>query len=201
MQFFFLDFSKVFDSIEWEFMFKSLERFGFQESILSWIKTLYTNIKGCISNNVWILEPYAIERGIWQLCPLSALICITAGETLANRIRKEKQIRGFEIKLSGSNHSIKISQLADDTTLFLKLKDGISIALNIIEIFGNLSGLKLNRSKTEGIWLGRLKHCKEKFENITWTIDMGKYLGFILVMTYQNANKVILKNNYKNQKR
>jgi hypothetical protein len=57
------------------------------------------------------------------------------GEILANRIRKEKHIRGFEIKLSGSNHSIKISQLADDTTLFLKLKNGISIALNIIEIF------------------------------------------------------------------
>jgi hypothetical protein len=56
--------------------------------------------------------------------------------------------------------------LLDDTTLFLKLKNGISIALNIIEIFGNLSGLKLNRSKTEGIWLGRLKHCKDKFENL-----------------------------------
>jgi hypothetical protein len=50
---------KAFDSIEWEFMFKSLERFGFQESILSWIKTLYTNIKGCISNNGWISERIA----------------------------------------------------------------------------------------------------------------------------------------------
>jgi hypothetical protein len=63
---------------------------------------------------------------------------------------------------SGSNHNIKISQLADDTTLFLRSKNEISIALNIMEIFGNLSGLKLNRNKTEGIWLGRLKHCKEK---------------------------------------
>jgi hypothetical protein len=164
----FLDFSKAFDSIEWEFMF-SLERFGFQESILSWIKTLYTNIKGCtcISNNGWISEPYTIERGIRQECPLSALIFITAVEILANRIRNEKQVRGFEIKLNGSNHGIKISQLADDITFFLKSKNEISIALYIIEIFGNLLGLKLNRSKTEGIWLGRLKHCKEKFENIT----------------------------------
>jgi hypothetical protein len=30
--------------------------------------------------------------------------------------------------------------------------------MNIIEEFGNLSGLKLNKNKTEGIWLGRLKH-------------------------------------------
>ena len=97
----FLDFSKAFDSIEWEFMF-SLERFEFQESILSWIKTLYTNIKGCtcISNNGWISEPYTIERGIRQECPLSALIFITAVEILANRIRNEKQVRGFEIKLN-----------------------------------------------------------------------------------------------------
>jgi hypothetical protein len=41
--------------------------------------------------------------------------------------------------------------------------------MNIIEEFGNLSGLKLNKYKTEGIWLGRLKHTKDKYENITWT--------------------------------
>ena len=39
--------------------------------------------------------------------------------------------------------------------------------MNIIEEFSNLSGLKLNKNKTEGIWLGRLKHIKDKYENIT----------------------------------
>jgi hypothetical protein len=58
-----------------------------------------------------------------------SLIFITAVEILANLIRNEKQIRGFEIKLNGSNHSIKISQLADDTTLFLKSKNEISIVM------------------------------------------------------------------------
>jgi hypothetical protein len=46
-----------------------------------------------------------------------------------------------------------------------------------MERFGNLSGLRLNRKKTEGMWLGRLRHCKEQFENITWTKDMAKCLG------------------------
>jgi hypothetical protein len=81
------------------------------------------------------------------------LLFITEVEILANWIRNGKQIRGFEIKLNRSNHSIKISQLADDTTLFLKSKNDISITLNIMEIFGNLSGLKLNRNKTEGIYI------------------------------------------------
>ena len=36
-------------------------------------------------------------------------------------------------------------------------KDEISRALNLIETFGTLSGLKLNRNKTESIWLGALK--------------------------------------------
>ena len=80
------------------------------------------------------------------------------------------KLRGIEIKLNSITGNIKICQLADDTTLFLKTKRGITIAMNIIEEFGNLSGLKLNKYKTEGIWLGRLKHTKD----ITWTNEPVK---------------------------
>ena len=71
-------------------------------------------------------------------------------------VRQDSNIKGFQIKLDEKTHSLKISQLADDTTLFLNSKNEIHQALNLIEIFGTLSGLKLNKSKTEGIWLGRL---------------------------------------------
>jgi hypothetical protein len=43
-----------------------------------------------------------------------------------------------------------LSQLADDTTVFVQSKKEISIALNIIETFDSFSGLILNRNKTEG---------------------------------------------------
>ena len=51
------------------------------------------------------------------------------------------KLRGIEIKLNSITGNIKICQLADDTTLFLKTKRGITIAMNIIEEFGNLSAL------------------------------------------------------------
>ena len=62
----FLDFSKAFDSLEWEFMYLSLEKFGFQKSIIKWLRTLYSNIKGCILNNGWISSPFKINRGNGQ---------------------------------------------------------------------------------------------------------------------------------------
>jgi hypothetical protein len=48
-------------------------------------------------------------------------------------------------------HSINISQLADDTTLFCNSKEDVLKAMNEIEIFGSFSGLLLNRSKTGGM--------------------------------------------------
>ena len=42
------------------------------------------------------------------------------------RIRNNKNIKGFQAKIDEINHSIKISQLADDTTLFFNSKAEIS---------------------------------------------------------------------------
>ena len=50
----------------------------------------------------------------------------------------------------------------DDTALYFNSKTEISLALNEIEIYGSFSGLIMNKDKTEGLWIGKLKHCKEK---------------------------------------
>jgi hypothetical protein len=50
--------------------------------------------------------------------------------------------------------------------------------MNEIEIFGTFSGLMINRNKTEGLWIGKLKHSKDKVENIKWTNKPIKSLGF-----------------------
>ena len=107
-------------------MYEALNKFGFPESLLRWVHTLYKNNKGCILNNGWISAPYDIFRGIKQGCPLSSLIFVVAVEILACRVRQDNNIKGFQIKLDAKNHTLKISQLAYDTTLFLKSKHDIS---------------------------------------------------------------------------
>ena len=85
---------------------------------------------------------------------------------MALRLRNNKDIKGFQIKIDEQTHCIKISQSADDTTLYFNSKNDISVAMNEIEIFGNFSGLMINRNKTEGLWIGKQKHSKDKEENI-----------------------------------
>ena len=39
-----IDFEKVFDSLSWNFLFRTLENFNFGESFVEWVRLFYTNI-------------------------------------------------------------------------------------------------------------------------------------------------------------
>ena len=96
-------------------------------------------------NNGWISDIFRNLHGIRQCCPLSALLFVLSIEIMALRIRNNKNIKGFQIKIDEQTHSITISQLADDTTLHFNSKNDISVAMNEIEIFGTFSGLMINK--------------------------------------------------------
>ena len=59
-----IDFQKAFDTINWSFLLKCLKAFNFGESFISWVKTLYTNIESCVTNNGKSSEFFILERGI-----------------------------------------------------------------------------------------------------------------------------------------
>ena len=54
-----------------------------------------------------------------------------------------------------NNYEIKISQYANDTTLILDgSKQALLSALNVLDEFSKVSGLKLNEKKTGALWIG-----------------------------------------------
>ena len=46
-----IDFEKAFDSIEWAFLFKTLDAFNFGKYFIKWIQILYIDIQACVGNN------------------------------------------------------------------------------------------------------------------------------------------------------
>ena len=61
-----IDFKKAFDSIEWNFLCKSLKHFGFGKGYINWIKTIYKQSTSCIKNNGYISETFHTSRGVRQ---------------------------------------------------------------------------------------------------------------------------------------
>jgi hypothetical protein len=107
----FLDFSKAFDSLEWDFMLSTLKHYGFNYSFVTWVETLYNNIQTCVINNGWISEIFKNTRGSRQEYPLSALLFVISVEIMALRLRENKNINGIKVKFDDKAHIIKISQL------------------------------------------------------------------------------------------
>ena len=91
-----------------------------------------------------------LKRGVRQGYPLSGMPFILAVEPLAIQIRKSKSIKG----LKNGNKESKVSLYADDTTTFIR-DDSSAVALfALLDQFSTLSGLRINKSKTEGLWFG-----------------------------------------------
>ena len=167
-----IDFEKAFDSLNWDFVAETLKIFGFGPSLQDWISLLYKDSKSCVLNNGFSSPYFNIHRGVRQGDPLSPYLFVLCAEILAILIRNDKNIKGLTI----ANEEIKISQFADDTTLFLRNSDSINACFNLLDKFSRISGLKVNADKTEALWLGKEKFSKEKPFGIKWSKSI-KILG------------------------
>lgn len=152
-----LDFSKAFDTLSKTCILEALNIFNFGPKFIQFIATTMEQTESCIHNGGWLSECFPTERGIRQGCPLSPLLFVIAVEILAIKLRNCKDITGIQIQHGELTAVSKIKQLADDTTLTLKNENDIALAIEIIDDFTYYSGLKLNKLKCKGIWLGSRK--------------------------------------------
>ena len=105
---------------------------------MCFVKTMYTNVSCQISNNGYLSRKVTLNRGVRQGCPLSPLLYCIVAETLGNLIRQNLKIDG--LRLPGSRKEVKISQHADDTTLFLRNNFSVEEAIATIKLYELGSG-------------------------------------------------------------
>ena len=79
---------------------------------------------------------------------------------MANLIRGSPRIKGDLLPGSGGLQA-KVRSYADDTTLLLKDSRSLASLFELIDLVEKGTGAKLNRSKTEAMWLGAWKFCND----------------------------------------
>ena len=175
-----IDFEKAFDTLEWNFIFKTLKAMNFGPSLITWIQTFYTNIESCILSNGHASPFFNIGRGVRQGDPLSSYLFVLAVEMLSVAVKENKDIQGIVTK----NNHLKVIQYADDTTAILKDYNSVQNFIKVTKIFQQLSGLKINKTKTEAIWLGPLEPQFELPDRMQFSKEPVKVLGIYLCSNF-----------------
>ena len=124
---------------------RTLDYSNFGCDIKRWVKIFYTNIESAVQNNdLFITNCFKPSKEVRQGCPNSPYLFILSAEVLSIKIRQDSNVRGTKI----FGREIKLSQFADDTTLFNAKLESLELALKIVDDFGKIAGLSLNVKKT-----------------------------------------------------
>ena len=167
-----IDQQKAFDRVDHQYLLRTLKALNLPDNFIDWVKIMYTDIYSNIEINGTTTQDIKISRSVRQGCPLSMLLFILTAEGLAEKIRANPEIKGYNIT---PNIEKKIAAYTDDTTLILTTKKSIDESLKMIEEYCNASGALTNIEKTEAIILGPWK-LKDLREILSWIKDRVKIL-------------------------
>ena len=111
-------------------------------------------------------------------------------EVFACTIRDNKSVKGIDV----NNTTVKVTQLADDMTIIVKDIMSLQLSLNIINMFYQASGLKLNYTNTEILATGRRApfYTNQNPYRLKWVKDRVYALG---TWFYKDHRKTVRENN------
>ena len=182
----FLDFKKAFDSIEWNYLLETLQPFNFDHDIQNWIKSFYNNVTSCVLNNGHASTFFSLQRGVRQGCPLSGVLFVLGIELLSRSIKNDPTIKGIQV----NKNELKVNQYADDTTVFVRDLDSVTSLLGVLNDFKEHSGLEINTSKTEAMWLGEWKDRTDQPFGFKWPKEPINALGVFFSYNQESVNRL-----------
>ena len=149
-----LDAEKAYDRVEHDYLWKVLKAFGVPPGFIRTVEDIYLNAKSWVWINGWKTYSFRLKRGVRQGDPLSCLLFNYSLEPLGMVIRNTKRLKGIPIEKTYRAKHLKIKMFADDTQVFLGIKDKASTFFEISSEFRYLSGTKYNVSKSIALLVG-----------------------------------------------
>ena len=129
---------------------------------------------------VFWIAVYVLQRGVRQGDPLSPYLIVIAAEILAFAIQTNTDIQGLKI----GKEEFKLVQYADDLTVFVPNVACAQLVFHLLDQFRFCSGLKVNYTKTEAMWIGSSRDSTATPLGLTWRGSV-KALG--IVFTYNTT--------------
>lgn len=183
-----LDAEKAFDGVEWGFLFKLLEKFGFGQTFISWVRLLYASPKARVYTNNHYSSYFSLSRGTRQGCPLSPLLFALIIEPLAIKLRTSACLQGIE--RDGVKHYVSL--YADDLLLYIT-DPGICShrIIQTLDDFGTFSGYKINLQKTVCFPINNLaKQLKQGQIPFHLTLNSFRYLGIDIAHSFKDLHNL-----------
>ena len=185
-----VDFEKAFDTVEWSFIEKTLDFYGFGPTLCRWIKCFYTDITSTVTNNGHLSEFFNLARGVRQGDPLSPYLFILVLELLSAALKYDPIVSGVTV----NDSEFLLSQYADDSSLILdENEESLKQALHIFDSFAACAGLRVNVDKTEAIWVGSRLGSNEKLlpnRKLSWNTS-GKFKLLGIRFNLLNEDKTL----------
>lgn len=182
-----LDIRKAFDTLNWDFLLRVLQRMGFPPLFTEWIMV---SIKSCmisIKINGSLEGFFKAESGLRQGDPLSPYLFVIAMEALTACLAKSSASANFKHHWQTKTLSITHISFADDVMLFSYGDEpSVQLLMEGVNAFSAMSGLHPNKNKSSCFFA----NVAENIQHIIITstgFQLGslpvRYLGLPLIST------------------
>ncbi|GJX36031.1 RNA-directed DNA polymerase, eukaryota, reverse transcriptase zinc-binding domain protein [Tanacetum coccineum] len=189
-----IDLQKAYDTINWDFLGKSLSGFGFHSKWIKWVMTCITTAKFTINVNGDIVGYFNGGRGLRQGDPIAPYLFTLVMEVL-NLLMKKNIIEAVNFRYHFGCKRQKITHIYFVDDLMVFCNGDISLAKVIkrtLEEFSGISGLKPNMQKST-VFFGGMNVMEQN--NILKIIPFFvgkfpmKYLGVPLIKIQLNVSE------------
>ncbi|KAF1327192.1 Rxlr effector protein, partial [Globisporangium splendens] len=147
-----LDFMKAYDTLDRDFLYLVLSKFGFGRQFVDLVRRMHTDTTAQYLVNGELSREWEVKSGIRQGCPLAPLLFIVAAEILALAVQQDPYLEGIRVTRSGAEPHL-ISTFVDDSAVFLKQGRQLPRLMQLLTEFGQQSGLHVQPTKSSYISL------------------------------------------------
>ena len=157
------DFLKAFDRVEWQVLFKIMDKFGICSEYITMLENLLKGIQSATINQGYTSHYMQITRSLRQGDPISSILFLLLVEVLGSKIRHEQSIEGIVI----AKKEKKIGQFADDLWSIIKgSQENLNNLLQVVDKYCQTVGMKINYDKTQVMRLGSLQNSCARFYTV-----------------------------------